>query len=1072
MKKRISPSCAAESQVEIVSESYYNFIEESERFFAERKIGMSRDNEIKLGKFLEDALKKLKEENLEGFFDENRYWERISLKILNLAYGLELEDLNAVKKFYPAIDLGDSALKIGVQVTSSLTSEKIKNLSKLRNEVNGAPVFEKYNRIYLFIIGYKPGSFKEKQFAVPEDIRDLIEFDAAHIVDFEDFKKQFCGLSENLQDRILEILETDLCIRPGCALDAALNSNCNFVEGSREQEMKRLDEAFRCSKNVFLWGLGGIGKTELAVAWGRKKEKQGEYVYLVHYRGNIIDTVRDMEFSGFKYSKYSRAKDDQALRLEQFREKLDVLREYYGHATIIIDNFDRSDSVTTWTEMKNQQGYNDLIKLRTKFLFTTRFEVRESAVPVREMSMKDLLALFYQDEDELIRSADEKEVEKLIELVDRHTLTVNLMSKSIHFCSEGVTVEKLIQAFESGKLGERPLPRIDFAHNSENLDYEHREERILGHLKKLFEMSGLNDMQKNIMCHAFLLPESGIDIRRFCESHSDEEQDTLENVLIRRSWLRIDPGHTHISMHSVIHQVCAAELEPTDDNCSAFLVGLKAGILSTENQFVLKPVYDTIINAADILEDSSGQWNHLSGNYYRFMGRFEKAAVYLKKAADLAENNGEDLRKQAIIFNDTALNYARLDKYEEAIEYNKRALDLVKDTDDYLSAKIYHDMGDVYGFLAEKKRDRSLFDEALKCHDLSRSYNEKNTQDNKELAIASSIHNIGNIYANIGKTFRGPDEMVYYEKALENHREALLLREQIPDIPRRYLARSYNSLGNDYANLGDNEQAKSYRMLALEYMNTYLLDDHPEIAKQCSNIAHSYYQLKDYRSAVEFYEKAEKIWQKNLPQGRKNLAECQYNLMQSYWKKANKKEREDLLATKEHGEKALETAKSLRNSRLTKDILSSLAEVYKELGDRQGQQRLLEERRSLKKMKGTGGRNESRRIRNLAETAWKNKDFEKAEKYYGELLENEKKYTPGAHGNIMKTLYQLGLACQELRDYDHAESYFNQARDMCLEYDPDNIKLIKKYEKTISLLRATVKNRRTRSADSEYEQCE
>ena len=150
---------------------------------------MSKDNEIKLGKFLEDALKKLKEKNLEGFFDENRYWERISLKILNLAYGLKLEDLNAVKIFYPAIDLGDSALKIGVQVTSDITSKKVKNLSKLRNKVNGVPVFEKYNRIYLFIIGYKPESFKEKHFAIPDDIKDLIEFDAAHIVDLEDFKK-------------------------------------------------------------------------------------------------------------------------------------------------------------------------------------------------------------------------------------------------------------------------------------------------------------------------------------------------------------------------------------------------------------------------------------------------------------------------------------------------------------------------------------------------------------------------------------------------------------------------------------------------------------------------------------------------------------------------------------------------------------------------------------------------------------------------------------------------------------------------------------------------------------------
>lgn len=64
-----------------------------------------------------------------------------------------------------------------------------------------------------------------------------------------------------------------------------------------------------------------------------------------------------------------------------------------------------------------------------------------------------------------------------------------------------------------------------------------------------------------------------------------------------------------------------------------------------------------------------------------------------------------------------------------------------------------------------------------------------------------------------------------YKLALKYHIEAKELRENIQNISPRVLARSYKNIGNDYANLNDNDKALEYRAKALElYMKEKYID--------------------------------------------------------------------------------------------------------------------------------------------------------------------------------------------------------------------------------------------------------
>lgn len=1022
---------------------------------------MSKNSINKLEKFFNDAQQKLKQDNLDGYYDENKRWENTACQILNIAYGWNLQNLNVTHSpNYPAIDLGDENLKIGVQVSTLSDVPKINNtLSKLNNEVNGIQIKSKYNNIYMFIPGYASTDYNGKIFKIPQNVN----FNQSHIIDFSVFKSKFCELDEILQKQILEVLEKALYIRPKYELNAPLIEHCDFIQNSRHIEMDLLDEKFEHSKTVFLWGLGGIGKTELAIAWGKEKIAQGERVYFVHYKGSIIDTVLNMEFSDFNYSNSAMYTSYKEQRYAKFKEKLNILRNYYSGSIIIIDNFDKEDPYVTWADMLNQEGYSDLIKLNIKLLFTTRFEVAISAIKVQELTLQELFLLFKQNAKEVLPEEQYPQAINLIELVDRHTLTVVLMSRSLYYSFGEITLESLISAFKDSTLNSRPLPSITASHNSDLSDFEWHELRILGHLRKLFEISNLNMIQQNIMCHAILLPENGLDIRRFRNCHTDAENEVLTQSLIKRNWLQTDQAHTRISMHSVIRQVCHEELTPTDENCSFFLHSLIATMQPDENQYILKPVYDTIIQAADTLDDYSGEWHHLSGKYYRLIGYYQLAKKYLDIAFNHATHrvpdNPEILAK---IIDETILNCVRLRNFKEAVSHTQECRCLIQNISNTdLCSKIFHDLATAYGFLAEKEHDRSLFDKALEYFNLARNYILKSDSKDRQYYIASNTHSIGNIYSNIGKTFRGPEQQNNYDSALHYHLEALKIRLNIPDFDYINLARSYNAIGNDYANKKNDEEALKYRKKALEYFEKSLLSTHPDIAKQHSNIAHSYQQLNNYQNAIDHYKKSESIYRKNLPQELHSLTRCQYHLLQIYWEKSKEKQLEDLRYAKEFGEEAYKNAQALNNNKLSADILKLLAKVYENLGDRKKQQDVLILRMGLiESSKDISMQEKIKGLKNLASVARKNQNLTLSQQIYEKLYEYELLYTPENYTQIIDTLFRLGLVYQQLNLYNDSLSFLNQAKELYLKnHSPEQIDLkeLNKIQKTIKMVTGSIK---------------
>ncbi|MBP3899096.1 MAG: Archaeal ATPase, partial [Mogibacterium sp.] len=99
----------------------------------------------------------------------------------------------------------------------------------------------------------------------------------------------------------------------------------------RESELDKLHQMLTANGMVFLHGIAGIGKSEMAktYAWLRRKEYVN-ILYVMH-SGDLESDIADLDFID------DRPEDD---RQERFRKHNRLLRSLREDSLLIIDNYD------------------------------------------------------------------------------------------------------------------------------------------------------------------------------------------------------------------------------------------------------------------------------------------------------------------------------------------------------------------------------------------------------------------------------------------------------------------------------------------------------------------------------------------------------------------------------------------------------------------------------------------------------------------------------------------------------------------------------------------------------------
>lgn len=501
------------------------------------------------------------------------------------------------------------------------------------------------------------------------------------------------------------------------------SKNCVGRKNEIKEIKRRLDE----DGYVFVKGIGGLGKSEIAKLFAENYKNEYHTVQFCKFSDSLKSVVATMPINGIDEQNYGNAE-------ELVKEKNKVLHLADDKTLIIVDNFN-----VTYDDFLRDFLPSDNKSFRV--IFTTRctmaaeyYESKTYDLP--KLSMDECKVLFFSH---LATSSngEEEVIEELIKFVDYNTLIIVLMAITIR--KSGFTLNEMLS-----NLKEQKIDRVEteiFHEYDFSSDEVNAYNKIYAHLSTIFSICGLTEINKEVLKNATLISLNGIGLDEFikqCDS-CNINQNSVDDV-VDMGWLNKDSNDI-ISMHPII-----------------------SDMFSTNEELYKKESY---YKFAEYLED------FCNPDYCHFSIVLNKLACakHLERRYTF-----ESDEKKVIITTKLGRMYENIYQPNEARKHLKRALALAKDLG--LDAEVIY----IYSFLGSVEKDFGTYRKAI-------DYYQKCIFEGKKLknrfyyVVVESMIAISDCHEN------NNDKIKAYNSYLEalNYSKCFKLYEYIPHIADRLI---------------------------------------------------------------------------------------------------------------------------------------------------------------------------------------------------------------------------------------------------------------------------------------------
>ena len=388
------------------------------------------------------------------------------------------------------------------------------------------------------------------------------------------------------------------------------------VFDGRDSVIEQIAKSFESGKRVlFLEGIGGIGKSELAKQYALRHESSYDHILFVTFSTTLQKLVCDSDQISIDGLERAKNESDEAF----FSRKLQILRSLGGDRTlIIVDNFDVDDDPCL----------KEFASCGCRIIFTTR-NGHPSFPTIKVTAIEDmdvLMGIFEQNYGDHIPDDEREAMEEIFRLIEYHTYTIELIAKQME--ASFLSAPEMLEIVKRGTLRHEV---------SETVAGRHDRKTAFGHICSLFNTSGLANEEKKLLMYLSLMGTQGVSAARFKEWAGLENFESV-NRMVRRSWVRKERGQ-RLSLHPLVKEVVHHELKPTADNCCEFLTRI------TEFCFFawFRPYEENVAVAGNILSLLEYFSPPDAGHYRIFIhypnflwqvGRFEESVFYGHKVYD------------------------------------------------------------------------------------------------------------------------------------------------------------------------------------------------------------------------------------------------------------------------------------------------------------------------------------------------------------------------------------------------------------------------------------------------------
>ena len=456
----------------------------------------------------------------------------------------------------------------------------------------------------------------------------------------------------------------------------------------RDKELQTIDEMLKKHDKIFLQGVAGIGKSELAKKYAEVHKKDYTNILFFTYTGDLKQMIADFEFSDDK------PMDNVDVRFKNHNRFLRSLKE---DTLIIIDNFN-----TTSTK---EPIFDVIMKYRCRILFTTRSRFDNyHFIDISEMadidSLLNLVGYFYEINDKNIDI-----VKQIIEAVHCHTLAVELSARLL--ASGILNAKALLQKLQETKTVLDTDDRIGIVKDGKSTQGTYYE-----HIHTLITLACLSDKAQNIMRNMTFIPTDGINPKMFAKwlelKNLNDINDLIELGFIQKTDCR------KIYLHPLIQEVTVDDTKPSISNCKTFVENIRIQCLyhgiDLPHHKLLFSIAENIIKYVE-QDDIRGYLTFLVDVFpYMENYRYKKGmSIIISELEKMTSDNMCDMTEQALLFDyKAAFEQLFNNNINKALQYQKKSAeycDNLKEENPLLVSNIYSNLGSQY--LANKSKDKA-----------------------------------------------------------------------------------------------------------------------------------------------------------------------------------------------------------------------------------------------------------------------------------------------------------------------------------------------------------------------------
>ena len=583
----------------------------------------------------------------------------------------------------------------------------------------------------------------------------------------------------------------------------------------------------RIGQSASFQGMGGLGKTQLAVEYAHKYREQYQGIVWLTIDLDIDEQLLELAEKCFWVDKNINAE-----------VKLSIAKERYNNLTntlFIFDNVDNIDKVEQYFINSNDN----------KILITSRNSIQGfQSIPLNTLNEENSLKLLIAESKREIQESELVHAKELCTLLEGLPLALEMAGAYVGYIGYGW--EQYLKSFKS--------KGISFLEKSKIRGFTQHETNIANTLLLSDNLLEGNPELKEIIYLLAWGAGEAIDEKLISIELGIDDIDLIEPIHIALNLKFLKKSEEGYTLHRLVKKVwreqeelSTAFAEKVSQNLSSYMKSIKNEFLklreldkaSMQAKTWAGQIQDKYLEA--MLINYSAYPNYYRGEYSIALDEINSVYNLIESKKD-SEEYAELLNSKGAILSSLGDSTGAKPYYEKALEMRKR---LYPESDHPDIAVSLNNVGAVLNALGDSKEAKPYFEEALKMS--KRLYLDSDHPD-----TASSLNNVGFVLESLGDS---KEAKPHYEEALEM-RKRLYLDSDHPDI-----ASSLNNVGAVLDSLGNLKEAKPYFEEALEMKKRlYHEGDHPDIAISLNNVGVVTHNIGYFEQA---YKMRERLFGKN-----------------------------------------------------------------------------------------------------------------------------------------------------------------------------------------------------------------